>query len=228
MSGGRPHKPRSAPLSGVGRPLEAPEHIGLRRAVWDVLLQVYDDPAELPVMEMISDAFAAYGADEQSLANQAGAAEELADAEAIKADCYALARVVSEVVAGSREWPRPLCARLLNRLENFPPTVDALLAGAGIDIWPEVERLRLSVCRPAHWRDCGIQGDLERLADAMSAPLTLPHRTKPHATARARLIERIRGVFGEYPPDFADNKSDLDGLVIEVLESLKIKATKRL
>jgi hypothetical protein len=196
--------------------------------VWDVLLTAYEDPAELPLLGAIGDAWASYEASAAALALEVGPQAERADAAAIAGDCRALAEVIPGVLATQREWPRLLCSRLLGRLERVPPTVDAVLCGAGVDVWPVLERLRQSVCRPALWADSGIVGDLLSLADALSLPVELPTRTKPHATARARLIDQLRAIFTATPPDFAGRKSDADALILDVLEALKIKAPKRL
>ena len=196
--------------------------------MWDVLLTAYEDPAELPIMDAISDAWASFQADEDALANEIGVVAERQDAAAIVADCRALCAALPDFHAGSREWPMPLCTRLLERLQCLPPTIDRELYASGIDVWPQLERLRACVCRPASWAAYDISNDLQFLADALSRDVDMPNRTKPYAIARDRLVETLRTIFAHVPPTRAARKSDIDWLILDILKALKIKAPRRL
>lgn len=212
----------------MGATLDTPESRERLRAVWNILLSAYDDPAELPLTDRISDAWASYQAATEALGMAVGAEVERADAAAIAQDCKALAALVPAVIAGSREWPRPLCVRLLERLQGIPPTLDAVLVGQDVDVWPVVERLRATVCRPALWASSPIVTDLQALAVAMGMPMELPRRTKPHNTARDRLIEALRQVLIDFPPDKLLTHAEQRPLMADLLKALGIDPPVRL
>ena len=199
-----------------------------RRAVWGVLLEFYDDPAETDIMDRLSDDFASYQADAMAWANEVGPSEEAADVRAIGKDCRQLAAAVGGVVEAPDTWPREMCARLHERLQRFPNDPDVALYEAGVDVWPLLQGVGAWILRPRYWADNpSLVNDLLRIAEICEACPPLKSRTKPNMVARARFVRAIRAVMDRWPPN-NDTTTERNAMTLALLLSLEVPAPKRL
>lgn len=205
-----------------------------RAELWGVLCGCYDDEPPAGLLEGIERACAAYKADRAALSLKVSTAAEADDLAAIASECRELAPKIPEAVEhitegtrpghGADAWPRALCVRLHDRLEQFPPQLDAAMMVDGVDLWPVVRRLHSSVLRPALWADDpSLPADLLRLADACDRAPRLPVETKPHNVARDRFKAAIAELQAEHPPQF-DNATTRAGMLADLIEALDAKS----
>lgn len=226
---GRPRVHRSKITAGAGG---ISKH--QRAELWGVLCGCYDDEPPAGLLDGIEQACAAYKADRAALSLKVSTEAEAGDLGAIASECRELAPRIPEAVEhitagtspghGADAWPLALCVRLHDRLEQFPPQLDAAMMVDGLDLWPLVRRLHRSVLRPALWADDpGLPADLLRLADACDRAPRLPIETKPHNVARDRFKAAIAELQAQHPPQF-DNATTRAGMLADLIEALDAKS----